>query len=71
MKIKKLPNSKRVNVELEEFYKISDDKKALVVTALVEKFGGRRTSYNMWEFSDISVAEEFIFVYNLTYATST
>lgn len=71
MKIKKLPNSKRVNVELEEFYTIADDKKALVITELCEKFNGRRTSYNMWEFGNISIAEEFIFMYNLKYATST
>ena len=70
MKIKKLHNSDKVIVECEEFYTISDDKRALALTELCEKFGGRRTAYNMWEFGNIKLAEEFIFMYNLKYATT-
>lgn len=68
MKIKKLPNSVKVVVECEEFYTISNDDRALALTELCERFSGRRTAYNMWEFGNIQLAEEFIFMYNLKYA---
>ena len=71
MKIKKLPNSPKVIVEFEEFYTISDDRRADVITNICTEFNGCRTAYNMWEFDNIKLAEEFIFMYNLKHATST
>lgn len=71
MKIKKLPNSPTVIVEFEELYSISDDRRADAITDICTEFSGRRTAYNMWKFDNIKLAEEFIFMYSLKYATST
>ena len=70
MKIKTKTNGKCV-LEFEEFYGIHLSETVDAVVALAKEQGARRTAYNMWEFKDQKTAEEFIFLYRLTYENNT
>jgi len=65
MKIKKLPNRRRVVLEFEEFYVQDDATRVQIIDQLSKEFNARRMAYNMWEFVDYKTAEEFIFLYRL------
>jgi hypothetical protein len=67
MRIKKLPNRRRVILEFEEFYVNDDADRVKLIDSLANDFNARRMAYNMWEFADYTKAEEFIFVYKLKY----
>jgi hypothetical protein len=67
MKIKKLPNRRRVVLEFEEFYSNDDASRVKLIDSLANDFNARRMAYNMWEFVDYTTAEEFIFMYRLKY----
>ncbi len=66
MKIKTKSNGKCV-LEFEEFYSIVTTETVDAVVALARQYNARRTAYNMWEFKHQKEAEEFIFLYRLTY----
>ena len=66
MKIKTKSNGKCV-LEFEEFYRLHLSETVDAVVALAKEHSARRTAYNMWEFKDQKTAEEFIFIYRLTY----
>lgn len=66
MKIKTKSNGKCI-LEFEEFYGIHLTETVDAVVALAKEHQSRRTAYNMWEFKDQKTAEEFIFLYRLTY----
>jgi hypothetical protein len=66
MKIKTKSNGKCV-LEFEEFYGIHLSETVDAVITMAKEQGARRTAYNMWEFKDQKTAEEFIFLYRLTY----
>lgn len=70
MKIKTKSNGKCV-LEFEEFYGIHLSETVDAVVALAKEHRARRTAYNMWEFNDQKSAEEFIFLYRLTYENNT
>lgn len=64
MKIKKLPNSKRVVVEFEEVHLPgAADLTADAIAAL--NAVARRTAYNMWEFKTLTAAEQYMFMAKL------
>jgi hypothetical protein len=67
MKIKKLPNRRRVVLEFEEFYVRDDASRVALIDSLANEFNARRMAYNMWEFVDYAQAEEFVFMYRLKY----
>jgi hypothetical protein len=66
MRTKTRPNGKCI-LEFEEFYSIHLTETVDAVVALANEHGARRTAYNMWEFKNNKDAEEFIFLYRLTY----
>lgn len=66
MKIKTKSNGKCV-LEFEEFYGIHLSETVDAVVTMAKEQGARRTAYNMWEFKNQKSAEEFIFLYRLTY----
>lgn len=70
MKIKRLPNKRRVILELEELYVNDDSDRVRVVDELSKNFEARRVAYNMWEFIDYKTAEEFVFLYRLKHENS-
>jgi hypothetical protein len=70
MKIKTQKNGKCV-LEVQEFYRLQEVKTVQAVVDLAKEHGARRTAYNMWEFKDQQAAEEFIFLYRLTYENNT
>ena len=70
MKIKTQKSGKCV-LEFEEFYGIQVQETVDAVVALAEEHNARRTAYNMWEFKTKKLAEEFIFLYRLTYENNT
>jgi hypothetical protein len=70
MKIKTKPNGKCV-LEVQEFYRLQEVKTVQAVVDLAKEHGARRVAYNMWEFKDQQAAEEFIFLYRLTYENNT
>jgi hypothetical protein len=70
MKIKTKSNGKCV-LEFEEFYSIHLRETMDAVVTSAKAHGARRTAYNMWEFKDKKTAEEFIFLYRLTYENKT
>ncbi len=70
MKIKTKSNGKCV-LEFEEFYGIHLSETVDAVVSLAKEHSARRTAYNMWEFKDQKTAEEFIFIYRLTYENNT
>lgn len=70
MKIKKLPNTKRVVVEFDEFIADCDPvgKWAMRRDAAIEKMNElaqRRTAYNMWEFTTEEEARQALFMLGL------
>lgn len=67
MKIKKLPNRRRVVLEFEEFYVQDDTSRVQIIDQLSKEFNARRMAYNMWEFIDHETAEKFVFLYRLKY----
>lgn len=66
MKIKTKSNGKCI-LEFEEFYGIHLTETVDAVVTMAKEQGARRTAYNMWEFKTQKSAEEFIFLYRLTY----
>ena len=66
MKIKTKSNGKCI-LEFEEFYGIHLSETVDAVVTMAKEQGARRTAYNMWEFKNQKSAEEFIFLYRLTY----
>lgn len=68
MKIKPVRKTNKVVLEFDEFYASDVSIRAEVIDAAANKFAGRRTAYNMWEFENKEKAEEFIFMYRLKYA---
>jgi hypothetical protein len=69
MKIKKLPNSKRVVVEFDEWLRGElQEKHELLVAPTMNKMNElaqRRTSYNMWEFTTEEEARQALFMLGL------
>jgi hypothetical protein len=70
MKIKTQKNGKCV-LEFEEFYSIVSDETVDAIVNLAKDHEARRTAFNMWEFKNQKSAEEFIFLYRLTYENKT
>lgn len=70
MKIKRLPNKRRVILELEELYVNDDSDRVRVVDELSKEFQARRVAYNMWEFIDYKTLEEFVFLFRLKHENS-
>ena len=70
MKIKTQKNGKCL-LEFEEFYRLVTAETVDAVVALARQYNARRTAYNMWEFKHQKEAEEFIFLYRLTYENNT
>ncbi len=69
MKIKKLPNSKRVVVEFEEWLRPEPQEKHEVLVASIimkmNELAQRRTSYSMWEFKTEEEARQALFMLGL------
>ena len=70
MKTKTQKNGKCV-LEIQEFYRHQTAETVQDVVDLAKEHGSRRVAYNMWEFKDQQAAEEFIFLYRLTYENNT
>ena len=70
MKLKTQKNGKCV-LEFEEFYGIHLSETVDAIIALAKEHDARRTAYNMWEFKNQKLAEEFIFLYRLKYENKT
>lgn len=70
MKIKQYKNinTKRVLVEFDEFYSHTFDVSSDSIDVIATQFNGRRMAYNMWEFENNEVAEQFSFAYKLKHA---
>lgn len=64
MKIKKLPNTKKVIVEFDEFL-TSDDFPMLNQAIESLSTVARRTAYNMWEFKTLEEAHQHLFMLEL------
>ena len=68
MKIKKLPNTKRVIVEFDGWLRGELHEKHERVAATIYKmneFASRRTAYNMWEFKTEEDAQQALFMLGL------
>lgn len=70
MKIKKLPNTKKVIVEFDEFHIDADlmPESIAHIDCTIEKMNElspRRTAYNMWEFKSEEDALQAIFLLGL------
>lgn len=71
MKIKKLPNSKRVVVEFDEWLRGEhelQEKHERKIDITIEKLNTlapRRTAYNMWEFKTEEDAQQSLFILGL------
>ena len=69
MKIKKLPNTKRVIVEFDEWLQSElQEKHERLVASTINKMTElalRRTAYNMWEFKTEEDAQQSLFVLGL------
>ena len=65
MKIKKLPNTKKVIVEFEEF--LTSDDFPMLNQQAIESLStvARRTAYNMWEFKTLEEAHRHLFMLEL------
>lgn len=70
MKIKKLPNTRRVIVEFDEWLLSGElqERHQLVRATTIERMNElapRRTSYNMWEFKTEEDAKQALFILGL------
>lgn len=69
MKIKKLPNSKRVVVEFDEWLRgeLQEKHERQVESTMnkMNELAQRRTSYNMWEFTTEEEAQQALFMLGL------
>jgi hypothetical protein len=69
MKIKKLPNSKKVILEFDEWLQSElQERHQRLVDATIEKLNElapRRTAYNMWEFKIEQDAQQALFILGL------
>ena len=70
MKINKLPNSRRVVVEFNEWLEVSElqERHQIARSATIEKMNElahRRTAYGMWEFKTEEDARQALFILGL------